>query len=297
MADVHRDPDWWWLVGGRRRRRWPGWSAPCTSRPKTASATVDALAVVLVGRGRGRRSSAGGAGPWRRSSSSSPPLDTYIAARLPGRSGLPRPSRSPSTPSPSAAERRASYVAAAVMTSVLVGARVVVDGDVGAEDLLLAGWAAASRARRRRHARPSGAGRVHRGAPRGGAATPDGRGPPADRPRPPRQRRPLDGHDQRAVRRRRPRDRPPPASRPTAALEAIRVASRDVLDELAAMLGVLRDEPPPTGPPTPDLARLGGLVDSSPTGRPRRRPARRRRRRPPSPPAVPRPPTGSCRRR
>ena len=48
-----------------------------------------------------------------------------------------------------------------------------------------------------------------------------------------------------------------------AALEAIRVASRDVLDELAAMLSVLRDETPAARHPTPDLTSLEELVESS----------------------------------
>ena len=40
-----------------------------------------------------------------------------------------------------------------------------------------------------------------------------------------------------------------------AALEAIRVASRDVLDELAAMLAVLRDEAPAGAAPDAGPAR------------------------------------------
>ena len=47
------------------------------------------------------------------------------------------------------------------------------------------------------------------------------------------------------------------------ALEAIRIASRDVIDELGAMLSVLRDEVPAGRQPTPDLAALAGLVESS----------------------------------
>lgn len=47
------------------------------------------------------------------------------------------------------------------------------------------------------------------------------------------------------------------------ALEAIRVASRDVLDELGTMLDVLRDVDAAPRHPTPDLARIDGLVESS----------------------------------
>lgn len=48
-----------------------------------------------------------------------------------------------------------------------------------------------------------------------------------------------------------------------AALEAIRVASRDVLDELGAILDVLRQDEAAPRQPTPDLAGLDGLVESS----------------------------------
>ena len=48
-----------------------------------------------------------------------------------------------------------------------------------------------------------------------------------------------------------------------AALEAIRVASRDVLDELGAILDVLRQDEAAPRQPTPDLARLDALVESS----------------------------------
>ncbi len=48
-----------------------------------------------------------------------------------------------------------------------------------------------------------------------------------------------------------------------AALEAIRVASRDVLDELGAILDVLRQDEAAPRHPTPDLARLDALVESS----------------------------------
>src|SRR5829696_2509647 len=48
-----------------------------------------------------------------------------------------------------------------------------------------------------------------------------------------------------------------------AALEAIRVASRDVLDELGAILDVLRDGEVAPRHPTPDLGRLDALVESS----------------------------------
>ena len=47
------------------------------------------------------------------------------------------------------------------------------------------------------------------------------------------------------------------------ALEAIRVASRDVLDELGAILDVLRQDEAAPRQPTPDLARLAALVESS----------------------------------
>ncbi|UDY37427.1 sensor histidine kinase [Dermatobacter hominis] len=47
------------------------------------------------------------------------------------------------------------------------------------------------------------------------------------------------------------------------ALEAIRVASRDVLDELGVMLDVLRDGEGAPRQPVADLAQLDGLVESS----------------------------------
>ena len=81
-----------------------------------------------------------------------------------------------------------------------------------------------------------------------------------------------------------------------AALDAIRVASRDVLDELAAMLDVLRDGDVAPRQPTPDLTQLDQLVASSRRAglhvdlRSRATSATSRR-----PSGAP--PTGSCRRR
>jgi signal transduction histidine kinase len=55
----------------------------------------------------------------------------------------------------------------------------------------------------------------------------------------------------------------PDESQTAEALDAIRVASRDVLAELGVMLDVLRDGEGAPRQPVADLAQLGGLVDSS----------------------------------
>ncbi|MGH9272471.1 MAG: sensor histidine kinase, partial [Ilumatobacteraceae bacterium] len=155
--------------------------------------------------------------------------------------------------------RVVGYVAAAVVTVVQVVARVVADGDgLSLLDLLFAGWAAvavlaadAMRARQDRH-------RHHQDESRRRIAE--------ERLQLARDLHDSVAHSMAAINvqsgvaahvlGRRP-------EQAAEALEAIRVASRDALDELGAMLDVLRDGEAAPRQPAPDLARLDQLVASS----------------------------------
>jgi signal transduction histidine kinase len=155
----------------------------------------------------------------------------------------------------SARERRAGYIAAVAMVAVLGGLRYAVDPGFGVDDLALVGLSAvavlaadAMRGRRERVAsrlerrlaedRLQIARDLHDSVAHSMATINVQAGVAAHV---------IDRHPEQAA----------------AALEAIRVASRDVLDELAAMLSVLRDETPAARHPTPDLTSLAELVESS----------------------------------
>ena len=155
----------------------------------------------------------------------------------------------------SARERRAGYLAAVAMVVLLGGLRYAVDPGFGVDDLALVGLSAvavlaadAMRGRRERVAsrlerrlaedRLQIARDLHDSVAHSMATINVQAGVAAHV---------IDRHPEQAA----------------AALEAIRVASRDVLDELAAMLSVLRDETPAARHPTPDLTSLEELVESS----------------------------------
>jgi signal transduction histidine kinase len=159
-------------------------------------------------------------------------------------------------------ERRTAYLVTAVVVTALLVTRVVVDREFGIGDLVLIGWGAVSvlaadaargRGERRRFAeeqrheellrrlaedRLQIARDLHDSVAHSMATINVQAGVAGHV---------LDRHPEQAA----------------AALEAIRIASRDVLDELAAMLAVLREEGPAHRQPTPDLAALDGLVASS----------------------------------
>ena len=166
-------------------------------------------------------------------------------------------------------ERRVAYVAAGAMTAMLMAVRLVTRPSLGGDDLLLLAWAAAAVL-----AADAMRGRRERAA----AAL--------------ERRRYMDEHREGETKRRLAEDRlqiardlhdsvahsmatinvqAGAASRvigrdpqqATEALEAIRIASRDVLNELAAMLDVLREGDAALRQPTPDLGQLGALVASS----------------------------------
>ncbi|MET0144462.1 MAG: histidine kinase [Ilumatobacteraceae bacterium] len=161
-----------------------------------------------------------------------------------------------------ASERKASFVAAGVVTVVLDGVRIVVQRDVGPEDLLLAGWAAATVL-----AADAMRGRRERAVFLEERRDEETRRRMAeDRLRIARDLHDSVAHSMATINVQsgvaaHVLDRNP--AQATVALEAIRIASRDVLDELAAMLGVLRDEPTADRAPTPDLRELDGLIASS----------------------------------
>jgi signal transduction histidine kinase len=155
----------------------------------------------------------------------------------------------------SARERRAGYIAAVAMVVLLGGLRYAVDPGFGVDDLALVGLSAvavlaadamrgrgervASRLERRlAEDRLQIARDLHDSVAHSMATINVQAGVAAHV---------IDRHPEQAA----------------AALEAIRVASRDVLDELAAMLSVLRDETPAARHPTPDLTSLEELVESS----------------------------------
>ena len=155
----------------------------------------------------------------------------------------------------SARERRAGYIAAVAMVLLLGGLRYAVDPGFGVDDLALVGLSAvavlaadAMRGRRERVAsrlerrlaedRLQIARDLHDSVAHSMATINVQAGVAAHV---------IDRHPEQAA----------------AALEAIRVASRDVLDELAAMLSLLRDETPAARHPTPDLTSLEELVESS----------------------------------
>ncbi len=155
----------------------------------------------------------------------------------------------------SARERRAGYLAAVAMVVLLGGLRYAVDPGFGVDDLALVGLSAvavlaadAMRGRRERVAsrlerrladdRLQIARDLHDSVAHSMATINVQAGVAAHV---------IDRHPEQAA----------------AALEAIRVASRDVLDELAAMLSVLRDEAPAARHPTPDLTSLEELIESS----------------------------------
>ena len=191
--------------------------------------------------------------------------------------------------------RVVGYVAAAAVTAVQVVARVVADGDGSSLlDLLFAGWAAvavlaadAMRARQERMRHQEDEDR--RGSPRSGCSSPATSTTASPTP----------------WRRSTCRRASPPTSstrqpeQAAEALEAIRVASRDVLDELARdarRARATRRRPrsaADAGPGTPRRSswpaprRAGLHVDLHVDGDARRRAAGRRRP----------PPTASCRRR
>jgi len=166
-------------------------------------------------------------------------------------------------------ERRVAYVAAGAMTAMLMAVRLVTRPSLGGDDLLLLAWAAAAVL-----AADAMRGRRERAA----AAL--------------ERRRYMDEHREGETKRRLAEDRlqiardlhdsvahsmatinvqAGAASRvigrdpqqATEALEAIRIASRDVLNELAAMLDLLREGDAALRQPTPDLGQLGALVASS----------------------------------
>ena len=166
-------------------------------------------------------------------------------------------------------ERRVAYVAAGAMTAMLMAVRLVTRPSLGGDDLLLLAWAAAAVL----------AADAIRGRRDRAAAVLE-------------RRRYMDEHREGETKRRLAEDRlqiardlhdsvahsmatinvqAGAASRvigrdpqqATEALEAIRIASRDVLNELAAMLDVLREGDAALRQPTPDLGQLGALVASS----------------------------------
>ncbi|MDQ3737994.1 MAG: histidine kinase [Actinomycetota bacterium] len=166
-------------------------------------------------------------------------------------------------------ERRVAYAVAVAMTAVLLAVRWAVEPSFGAEDLLVPAWSAAAvlaadamRGRRERAAAELERRRYeheHREEEMKRRVAED------------RLQIARDLHDSVAhsmatinvqagaashVIDRHPRQA-------TEALEAIRIASRDVLDELASMLEVLRDGDAALRQPTPDLSRLDALVASS----------------------------------
>ena len=155
----------------------------------------------------------------------------------------------------SARERRIGYLAAVAMVLFLGGLRYAVDPGLGVDDLALAGLSAAAvlaadawRGRRERVAsklerrladdRLQIARDLHDSVAHSMATINVQAGVAAHV---------IDRHPEQAA----------------AALEAIRVASRDVLDELTAMLSVLRDENAAARHPIPDLMSLRELVESS----------------------------------
>ena len=155
----------------------------------------------------------------------------------------------------SARDRRVGYLAAVVMVLFLGGLRYALDPGLGVDDLALAGLSAAAvlaadawRGRRERVAsklerrlaedRLQIARDLHDSVAHSMATINVQAGVAAHV---------IDRHPEQAA----------------AALEAIRVASRDVLDELTAMLSVLRDETTAARHPTPDLTSLHELVESS----------------------------------
>jgi len=166
-------------------------------------------------------------------------------------------------------ERRVAYVAAGAMTAMLMAVRLVTRPSLGGDDLLLLAWAAAAVL----------AADAIRGRRDRAAAVLE-------------RRRYMDEHREEETRRRLAEDRLQIArelhdsvahsmatinvqagaashvigrdpQQATEALEAIRIASRDVLNELAAMLDVLREGDAALRQPTPDLGQLGALVASS----------------------------------
>ena len=207
-----------WLVGVATVVTGIGSSVPSTSSPRPGQRATDALAFIVAVCGAAlllRRR-----WPFATLTIVTAGLAVYILREYPGGpvylAGLVA-----LFSFASARERRVGYLAAVVMVLYLGGLRYAVDPGLGVDDVALAGLSAAAVLATDSVAWP----------PRQRAARSSSAGWPrivCRSPRPARQRRSLDGHDQRAGGRRRTRHRTPP-QQAAAALEAIRVAGRDVL--------------------------------------------------------------------